>query len=231
MMDESLLDNPIWHALHSSHRAFNRGTRLAARYPAEISRFAALDRSSVEAFNELEALLQPGETVAFFTADPLKVPEGWEMLRARVLEQMVCDKLQNNDAPLPLPLTMKDVPDMLALALATEPGPFSAGTINMGRYFGFRAADARLAAMAGERLKITGYTEISAVCTDPSFRGRGYAKALVAGLAALALREGNLPFLHVKTENGAKSLYEAVGFRVRRAIQLSVLRRASPRKV
>ena len=85
--------------------------------------------------------------------------------------------------------------------------------------------------MAGERLQLTGYTEISAVCTDPAFRGRGYAKALVIGLAAQVLSEGNLPFLHVKTENGARGLYEAIGFRVRRSIQLTVLRRTNAQDV
>ena len=115
------------------------------------------------------------------------------------------------------------MPEMLALALVTEPGPFSEGTIRMGRYFGVRSDEGRLIAMAGERLKLANYTEISAVCTDPAFRGRGYARALVAGLAAQALAEGCRPFLHVKTENGARGLYEALGFRLRRAINLTVL--------
>ncbi|MCB8881994.1 GNAT family N-acetyltransferase [Acidisoma cellulosilytica] len=225
--DHPLLDNPIWQALNSRHRSFNRGTGQAARYPAGISRFAALERPDAAAFDDLATLVQPGETVAFFTAEPLDLPKGWEVLRARALDQMVCERLTGSAAPLTLPLETKDVGEMLALALATEPGPFSEGTIRMGRYFGFRSEDGRLAAMAGERLCLTGYSEISAVCTDPAFRGRGYAKALVVGLAAMALAEGNLPFLHVKTENGARGLYEALGFRLRRAIQLTVLSRKS----
>jgi predicted GNAT family acetyltransferase len=138
---------------------------------------------------------------------------------------MVCDLPAEGPIRLDLRLGAEDVPEMLALAQATDPGPFSEGTIQMGRYYGRRSEDGRLAAMAGERLRLTDYTEISAVCTDPAFRGRGYARMLVAGLAAQALAEGSTPFLHVKTENGARGLYEALGFRVRRTIQLTVLTR------
>jgi predicted GNAT family acetyltransferase len=223
MTDEALLDNPIWHALNSVQRSFNCGAGLAARYPGEVSRFAGLERPTSEAFHDLATLVQPGETVALFTAEPPQVPEQWNVVRSRAVDQMVCEGLEGSSPPWTLQLGPDDVPEMLALALATEPGPFSKGTITMGRYFGVRSEDGRLAAMAGERLRLTGYTEISAVCTDPAFRGRGYARALVSVLAAQALAEGCKPFLHVKTENQARGLYEGLGFSVRRAMQLTVL--------
>ena len=113
---------------------------------------------------------------------------------------------------------------MLELTAATQPGPFAARTYEMGRYLGVRV-DGRLVAMAGERLRLAGATEISAVCTDPAFTGRGYARALMLPLMAKAVAEGQLPILHVKTENGAKHLYEKLGFRVRRAIRLTSIRR------
>src|SRR5262245_23008055 len=112
---------------------------------------------------------------------------------------------------------------MLALTAATEPGPFLAETIQMGRYCGIRSNDGRLIAMAGERLKLEGFTEISAICTAPEFRGRGFARTLVAYLVDQTLNEGKMPFLHVKAENGAKILYQKLGFRVRRTIQLTVV--------
>jgi predicted GNAT family acetyltransferase len=224
MTDASMLDNVIWYALNSQHRSFSRGTALAARYAADVSPFAALAHPTPEAFSDLATLAQPGDSVALFTAEPLDVSPEWQLVRSRPLEQMVCDRLEGDAPRLYLRLGAEDVPEMLALAAATEPGPFSAGTIGMGRYYGFRSADdGRLVAMAGERLRLTGYTEINAVCTDPAFRGRGYARTLVAGLVAQSLADGCTPFLHVKTENGAKALYEALGFRVRRAIQLTVL--------
>ncbi len=224
MIGSSPLDNPIWHALNSSQRSFKCGTALAARYPAEVSRFAALAHPTREAFSDLASLVRPGDTVAFFTAEALSVPTEWTVSRSRSLDQMICHRM-DGDARLPLQLGAEDIPEMLALAQATDPGPFSEGTIRMGRYYGLRSEDGRLAAMAGERLRLTDYTEISAVCTDPVFRGRGYASSLVRGLAAQALAEGCTPFLHVKRENGARALYEALGFQVRRTIHLTVLSR------
>ena len=112
---------------------------------------------------------------------------------------------------------------MLALAQATEPGPFLPNTIRMGRYLGIREDDGRLAAMAGQRLNLDGFHEVSAVCTWPEFRGRGYAKILIETLAAEIFAEGSTPILHVKTENAAKSLYEKLGFRVRRAVWFTVI--------
>jgi predicted GNAT family acetyltransferase len=112
---------------------------------------------------------------------------------------------------------------MLELTAATEPGPFLPQTIQMGSYFGIRASDGRLAAMAGERLRSTEFAEISAVCTHPEFRGRGYARDLTTFLAARILAAGKTPFLHVKSENGAKVVYQKIGFRLRAAIYLTVI--------
>ena len=92
----------------------------------------------------------------------------------------------------------------------------------MGRYLGIRAGG-RLIAMAGERLQLDGATEISAVCTHPDFQGHGYARTLMAALIADAAEQGRQPFLHVKSENGAKRLYEKLGFAVSRVIHLTLI--------
>ena len=96
----------------------------------------------------------------------------------------------------------------------------------MGRYFGIRSKDGRLAAMTGERLKLDHFTEVSAVCTDPNIVVMDMGDALVAHVAKLIFDEGKTPFLHVKSENGAKLLYEKLGFRKRCDIQLTVITRA-----
>jgi predicted GNAT family acetyltransferase len=221
----SLLDNPIWHALNSRQRELGRGRGFAAGYVTDVSRFVAVAQPSPEAFVDLAALVQPGETVALAMAAPFDLPEGWKLVRSRPLDQMVWDHPEGSTAALDLRLKTEDVPEMLSLAQATDPGPFSEGTIRTGRYYGVRSKNGRLIAMAGERMRLDGFTEISAVCTDPAFRGHGYARALVTGLAVQALAEGSTPFLHVKTEIGAKGLYDALGFRLRRGIQLTVLTR------
>src|SRR5262249_15218732 len=125
----------------------------------------------------------------------------------------------------PLSLREADVPDMLALAAATEPGPFLPATIRMGNYFGVRADDGRLIAMAGGRAESGGLPRDRAGCTDPEFRGRGHAKALVCFLATRILAEGRVPFLHVKSDNGARTLYKKIGFELRRTVHLTVIAR------
>jgi predicted GNAT family acetyltransferase len=229
-MDFAPLDNAIWGALTTAQRALARGSGLARRFPSEVSPLAALQQPTPAAFADLAQLVGSQESVGLVTCEPLQVPSEWEVVRSRWIDRMVLSEaapradLSRETVP-PLLLDQTDVPEMLALTAATEPGPFVEGTIRMGRYFGVRSRGGDLIAMAGERLRLDGFTEISAVCTDPRFQGRGHAGALVTYLVALIVSEGRIPFLHVKSENGAKSLYEKLGFRVRHAMQLTVLTR------
>ncbi len=219
----SALDDPIWNALTSAHRSMARAKGRALRYAPDVSPLAALRDLSEDAFDDLRALAQAGEELALFTIEPVNVPPGWQIVRERFIDQMVCTELAPFDSPPLLALRDDDVPEMLALAAATQPGPFLSGTIRMGQYFGIRSADGRLVAMTGQRLALSGFTEISAVCTDPDFRGRGFARSLISRLAARVLGEGKIPFLHVKTENAAKIVYEKLGFRVRRPIRFTLI--------
>jgi GNAT superfamily N-acetyltransferase len=221
------LDNPIWNALTTDHSAFALGEGLARCYPSDMSPLAGMRDGSAAAFADLRELVKPGGRVGMFTPEPLDIPDDWTIVGERWIDQMVCDAPVPETAPGGpelVELGSVDVPAMLELTAATQPGPFAARTYEMGRYLGVRV-DGRLVAMAGERLRLAGATEISAVCTDPAFTGRGYARALMLPLMAKAVAEGQLPILHVKTENGAKHLYEKLGFRVRRAIRLTSIRR------
>ncbi len=217
------LDNPIWFALTTEHRTLARSHGLARRYSPDVSPFAALLHPTNDAFADLRQMVSPDEHVALFTASPLDVPGDWQIERSRWIDQMICEASLVPPPVAPLPLGTTDVPEMLELTAATEPGPFSRQTIQMESYFGIRAGDGRLVAMAGERLRSTAFAEISAVCTHPEFRGRGYAQALTTFLAAQIHAAGKIPFLHVKSENGAKVVYQKIGFRVRAAIYLTVI--------
>jgi ribosomal protein S18 acetylase RimI-like enzyme len=218
-----VLDNPIWSALTTQHESLALSQGAARRYPPKVSPFAALREPTVGAFSDLRVLVPPGERVALFTAAPLDVPKSWQVEQARWIEQMTCETLSAAQSIEALPLTAADVPEMLALTAATEPGPFLPRTIELGRYFGIRSDDGRLAAMAGERLRLSGFTEISAVCTHPDFRGRGYAKALVTMVAEKIMSEGKVPFLHVNPDNGAKVVYAKLGFTLRTRVRLTVI--------
>jgi len=221
--EDRALDNPIWFALTTEHRTLARSHGLARRYPPDVSPLAALLHPTNDAFADLRQLVSPGEHVALFTASSFEVPGDWQVDRSRWIDQMICEASVASPPVAPLALGTTDVPEMLELTAATEPGPFLPQTIEMGSYFGIRASDGRLVAMAGERLQSTAFTEISAVCTHPDFRGRGYARALTTFLAAQILAAGKIPFLHVKSENGARVVYQQIGFHLRTAICLTVI--------
>lgn len=129
---------------------------------------------------------------------------------------------------IPVRLGEADAPEMLDLVAWTQPGPFLARTVSLGTYLGFRSEGA-LVAMAGERMHLPGWTEISAVCTDPAFRGRGLAARLVRAVGAGIRARGEVPFLHTAASNvNAIRLYESLGFRLRREVVFSAVRVPGP---
>jgi ribosomal protein S18 acetylase RimI-like enzyme len=213
------LDNPVLAALTTAHAALAIAHGDARRYPFELARYAAL--AAPGAFGDLAAISAPGEPVRLFSPRELTVPHGWSVEVRKPMEQMVATHAI--EATLDVePLGPADAGDMLGLAAITEPGPFFARTLELGRYVGITRGG-RLVAMAGERLKLAAFTEISAVCTHPAHRGRGYGRALVAALVAAALAEGREPFLHVTPGNPARALYERLGFETRTTMHLTVI--------
>jgi ribosomal protein S18 acetylase RimI-like enzyme len=220
------LNDPVLAALTSRHAALARVHGLALRYPAEVSPFAALRRAGAEAFADLREIVAPGEVVAFATRGDLVVPEGWQTLLQRPVEQMVFEgPLPATPGEAPPSLGEADVPDMLSLTALTKPGPFARETIRMGRFHGLRSSDGRLMAMAGERLTSDDFTEVSGVCTHPDFAGRGLGRRLVSFVVARLLAEGRRPVLHVKNENEARRLYERLGFRSNGDVVFTLARR------
>jgi len=221
------LDSPFLAALDSAHRHLAESNGLALRYPRDVSPFAALREPTDEAFADLAGLVEPGGVAALVTRDVLTIPPSWEIVLQRQIDQKVYA-----GGALPMPegappgLGDADVPDMVALAELTKPGPFLERTLRMGRYYGLRSPKGQLMAMAGERLTSDQFTEISAVCTHPAFVGRGLGRQLVTFVLAQLLSEGRFPVLHVKTENeGAKGLYAKLGFRANGAVSFVVMKR------
>ncbi|MBT9330905.1 GNAT family N-acetyltransferase [Paracidobacterium acidisoli] len=218
------LDNPIWHALSTEQQKLAAGNELAKRFPIDIAPLGALREQSAESYAALEDLASHDAVALFLDVEPA-VPEGWEIVHRGEMYQMVCEAPVRVGMGAPIrDLMQADVPAMLALTKLTEPGPFRERTIGLGRYLGIFDGEL-LVAMAGERLHLTGFTEVSAVCTHPDHRGRGYGNALVAAVADGIQRRGEMPFLHVKTENAAVRVYERLGFGVRRQLHLAVVRR------
>jgi predicted GNAT family acetyltransferase len=155
--------------------------------------------------------------------DRVEPPEGWTEGRTILGHQLVFggQPRRVRDGPAFRVLTADDVPAMLDLVAVAKPGPFFPRTIELGRYIGVEE-DGRLLAMAGERLRLTGFTEISAVCTHPDGRGRGIAAALTDEVAADVIRRGETPFLHVAEGNGnALRLYHRLGYERRTDIRFT----------
>jgi len=225
---DDVLDAPVWDSLTWAHAAFAERHGSAARYDAEVSVFAAMAPGSGAAgFADLAALLGPGgrAVVPFVGVDP---PDGWAVELDRPGVQMVAVHLDPAPAEDAVPLGPADVPDMMDLVGRTQPGPFVRRTVELGGYLGVRHRGA-LVAMAGQRLRPSGYTEISAVCTDPAARGRGLASRLVRAVAAAVVARGEVPMLHVAATNtDALRLYEALGFERRRMVDFRLLRAPGP---
>lgn len=222
----AMLDNPIWHALSTSHRRFEQGNALAKRYQPEIGPLAGMERQSSASYEALRQVVAPGESAALFLTEAPQVPRNWQLSRTFAVHQMVCESFQDDEESIAFEtLTVADVPQMLALTELTEPGPFRKRTIELGRYLGVFSSARQLIALSGERLRMPGYTEVSAVCTHPDHRGKGYARSLMSILIRGIRKRGEIPFLHVKGDNvGAMGLYESLGFRFRISFHLAVVK-------
>jgi GNAT superfamily N-acetyltransferase len=217
------LDNPVWHALGSVQREFGERAPFARAFFADVSPLAAVSEHTGRAFDDL-AHLPAARQLGLLYDSPSAPTPGWTVVRSAPLWQMVLD-----GEPPPenrgIPLGADDAPEIMALADLTQPGPFAARTWQLGSFIGIRD-DGCLVSMAGERIRLPGYTEISAVCSHPDHTGRGYAVGLVATLAHRICERGEIAFLHVRQDNQrAVSLYERLGFRIRRALQYAILER------
>ena len=224
---ERFLDNPFWSSLTTGHAHFALGGALARRYPADISPIAGLAAPEPPNIAALERIVEAGDDMATIARSTPILPAHWEILYESRVTQMI------RSEPTPLPedsveastLGRGDVPEMLALVELTKPGPFRLRTIELGTYIGLRQSG-RLLAMAGERLWIDDFREVSAVCTHPEFQGRGIAKALVSAIGSEIVARGEVPFLQAYVSNAAAiATYMRLGFTPRRNLIFTTLQR------
>lgn len=216
----------MWSALTTSHSALAEVAGGARRFPDEVSPFCAVDVLDDRAWHDLGQLVGPGGTAVLFRRSDIEAPPGWAVVLRGVGHQMVAGDLTAGPEIDARPLVTDDVPQMLELVDIARPGPFAPRTIELGGYHGVFDGD-RLVAMAGERLHLPGFAEISAVCTHPDARGRGLGAGLTALVAGRIARRGERPFLHVADGNPAQSLYEQLGFRMRTAVSFAALQAPS----
>lgn len=222
-----LLDRPIWNALDSGWTAWAQGDAQARRINPLYGPFGASADSGEASLAALALLTPPDGELWLAEADTPVPPPGATVVRTAKLAQMLAPALHPTDRAPPdwSTLTEKDAGQMRTLALLTKPGPFHPLTHRLGRFIGIKE-EGTLVAMAGERMRVPGFAEVSGVCTHPDHRGRGHAGALMRILAKAMLDRGETPFLHAYASNSsAIALYETLGFKVRAEINMMVITR------
>jgi ribosomal protein S18 acetylase RimI-like enzyme len=223
----SALDRPVWNALTGRQADLAVGSPAAWRIDPGYGPFAAARPNAPEA---LAGLLRDGDDVIWLV-EPQEwaAPVGTRLVRTAHVLQMVADATgaDYESDPAIVALGPDDVPEMAALAHATAPGPWGPSTQHYGSFFGIKD-HGRLIAMAGERLRpAPGLGEVSGVCTDPAWRGRGLAPRLIRAVMAGLRARGDTPFLHSYSGNAAAiRLYESLGFRARAELTVTVLAKA-----
>ncbi|RII14603.1 Mycothiol acetyltransferase [Streptomyces sp. YIM 130001] len=214
--DTGPLANPVRAALTGPHAHFAETRGRALRYPPEVAGWAALpDDPEPADWADLAALVGPGGEATFAGLEGT-LPEGWESVFRIDGVQLLGETVRGEPDEEAVELGPADVPEMLDLVARTRPGPFLPRTVELGTYLGIRR-EGVLVAMAGERLRPAGWTEISAVCTDPAYRGQGLAARLVLAVSAGVRERGEIPLLHTGADNaGAIRVYERLGFTLSR---------------
>jgi ribosomal protein S18 acetylase RimI-like enzyme len=223
-VDDSILDNATWSALTGPLSRFAIGDGDARRFQPDVCAFTAVrDWSDPGVWDAIVELVGPGGE---FSLPPSGVepPPGWEVtFRLRGVQLVETERLDARPDGEAVELGADDVPEMLDLIERTQPGPFLPRTYLLGRYVGIRR-DGALVAMAGERMRPEGWTEVSAVATDPRYRGQGLAGRLVRDVAYHIRERGDGVYLHTTATNPARALYARLGFDVRREVTFGTIR-------
>jgi predicted GNAT family acetyltransferase len=227
------LDRAVWNALATRHARFAVGGARARRFAPDIGPLAAARDDDPQSLAELAELVPADGTLLLLQADPVVLPPGIVATTTAAGVQMVAAELTRAAAAatdLAIErLSEADMPAMVELATLTRPGPFTSRTPVLGEFWGMKEGGV-LVAMAGERMRHEGFTEVSGVCTHPRVRGRGLARALSAHVAARILERGETPYLHAYAKNTpAIRLYESLGFRLRCDVHVAVIARSTAR--
>lgn len=222
------LDRPIWHALstRTSHLAVGRGRAL--RFAPDVGPLAAARDDTPESLQDLSDLVaEHGSVVLLQVGESPLPPRTVAEMTAPGVQMVAQSLVPIEPAGRVERLTDADAPEMLALATLTKPGPFKARTHQLGGFWGIKE-NGKLVAMAGERMKLDGFTEVSGVCTHPDVRGRGYAGLLSRTVATQIQNRGETPMLHAFASNTAAiGLYESLGFVLRCHVTVTMLARLS----
>jgi GNAT superfamily N-acetyltransferase len=211
-----LLDNPVWNSLQTRHSQYGIGVTGVQKYPADMLPFIAFENKAHEVLQKIEPYTEKNKKLYIVGILP-EIPANWTVSARLDCAQMVCLSPVSFTAREELQVTrLGDADEMLEFINTVLPGFFKKRTPLLGNYYGIRV-NGELVAMAGERLNMTGLTEVSAVGTHPAHTGKGFAKYLITYLCQKIQKIGDIPFLHVlNTNERAIGLYKSIGFEKRR---------------
>ncbi len=229
------LDRAVFNALTTRLSPFTTpdSGADAVRLDPEVGVFLAAADDSAASREALGVLARryPGAGLVERADGPMAgvLPEGVPVAAQVALVQMTATTLTSvGSSASPLDgvievLGEADAPAMLALATLTKPGPFRSKTRELGPFVGIKR-DGQLVAMAGRRLRIDGFTELSGVCTHPDHRGHGYAAALSRVVVGEILANGEAAFLHAFADHETTiAFYQGLGFQTRARMTYSSL--------
>lgn len=219
------LDNPAWYALSETHKDFAIGNHILKCYRKNIVAFTAFDTSRKNMLTGLDELIEKDELFFIIGQLPL-LPDNYTIENTLPCLQMICTLPIIRTADVIIEkLGVQDEEEMTALVNSVQPGYYKPGTRLMGDYYGIKD-NGRLVAMAGERMRMDGLTEISAVVTHPAFTGRKYAQQLMTCITNKNLAIGIIPFLHTAATNErAIKIYDYLGFAKRKVINFTRIKR------
>jgi ribosomal protein S18 acetylase RimI-like enzyme len=214
------LDNPAWEALNGRQAEFAIKGEGVLRYRPDVFMFAGIPDASTESIKNISKLFQKGEVMGIMGFKPDTEPY-FKFVGGGDVYQMVTAKIPEYKAVDYVELKKEDTPEIAELVELTKPGPYAPNVLELGTYVGIKE-NGKLIAMAGERVKPDGFTEVSLVCTHPDYRGKGYAKSLSGVIIENIMDRRDVPFLNVMAQNiAAIKLYEKLGFTTRVEYKIS----------
>ena len=215
--DHHKLDNPVWYSLAETHQQFSVDYNIAKFYHPDYCPFGGFEATEKIAnqIDEYSTLVDNFYVVGNKPQLSDRLVLNKELICLQMIVYNKIDIEIKEDITL---LTQEHADTLFQLVNLVQPGYFKIKTALLGNYYGI-FKNGQLVAAAGERMKMSDYTEISAIVTHPDYTGLGYAKQLIARTVNNIFDQNRIPYLHVVESNvGAINLYEKLGFTTRRNI-------------
>lgn len=214
-MNNNKLDNPVWHSLSETHKSVSVDYPGIKFYHPDYCPFGGFTTTeNISAFIDEYSNLTDN---FFIVGNKPELPARLKLKNELVcLQMIITHKIGIAIKEEITVLTNEHADELFQLVNQVQPGYFKKKTALLGSYFGI-FKNGKLVSVAGERMKMTGFVEVSAIVTHPEHTGKGYAKQLIATAVNNIFALGAIPYLHVaETNTGAIGLYEKAGFKTRR---------------